>query len=355
MPRKSADGRAPSYQGDVDALTTVLAAHIRKPGAIQYAEAPGSRVNRELITPWSEMWQQLVKLQSNLSFSKAVMESALAGVAAQHRFFRKHPGNLASFTKSVGSRLQLMGRHIQQSRLKKARWAYALLALPLPESSEDKEEEEEEEEEEEDDAGSNDGQDAALEKKDGGDTEDPESAVQQRPQESVEIDGHMSEQAVGAPVDDSQGHMSDQAVGDPVDDTDGHMSDQAVGDPVDDQKQAPDQVSASSDEEEGAQAAGFASDEGHDPDTEGSDAAPEVCKDTKPAACDETDEDAQPLPSLIKKNDDHDPAQKFNDDIAPVPLHSASFHTSLRHCQLIARVSAHVYQHCRACLSEMSS
>ena len=39
MPKsKQTDGRAKSYQGDLDALTETLALHIRKPGAIQYAE-----------------------------------------------------------------------------------------------------------------------------------------------------------------------------------------------------------------------------------------------------------------------------------------------------------------------------
>ena len=138
MPKsKQTDGRAKSYQGDLDALTEILALHIRRPGAIQYPEKAGSRVNRDLIRPWSEMWRSLYALQENLSFSKAGMEAALTGVATTHRFFRKHPGNLVPFTQSVGARLRLMGRHIAQCKLKKARWAYVLLNLPLPDSSEE--------------------------------------------------------------------------------------------------------------------------------------------------------------------------------------------------------------------------
>ena len=93
-----------------------------------------AKVSKEAILPWKGLWQDLLVLSPNLSFTQSVTERALVEVAQRKGWFRKVPNHLQNFKVDVASRMRVMSRQLQQGRGKSVLWIHDFLGLAPPKS-----------------------------------------------------------------------------------------------------------------------------------------------------------------------------------------------------------------------------
>ena len=82
-------GRGKSYAGTYQDVATIVARHLEKPKLLQYDQRTNSRIQRDALLPWRDMWRELHALQENMSFPLACLHQAMHQVAMSKGFFKK--------------------------------------------------------------------------------------------------------------------------------------------------------------------------------------------------------------------------------------------------------------------------
>ena len=128
-------GRGKSYQGSAKTVAKIIGEHLKKPKQLQYSQKMNSRIQRDALLPWRDMWRALHGLQDNLSFPQVCLQQALQEVCAEANFFRRSPHHIPGFIKDATERLKVMGRHLGQAKIKGTRWVCEFLDCEPPTSA----------------------------------------------------------------------------------------------------------------------------------------------------------------------------------------------------------------------------
>eukprot|EP00971_Amphidinium_carterae_P322202 6404288-Amphidinium_carterae.1 len=83
-------GRTPSYTGPLKPLTTALTNYITSPETILYPETSKAKLNSKLLAKLLDLMSSLRPIQSNLSFGKVTMQSALQETL-HHKWWSREP------------------------------------------------------------------------------------------------------------------------------------------------------------------------------------------------------------------------------------------------------------------------
>ena len=113
-----ADGDAARarYSGSVENLIETLRPHIHGPRWITYAEDVDAKLNKAAVVSKRGLLCSLRRLQGNLSFTQASMESALAEILKTTEWVK--PEEAQGWCEKNAKRLRVMLRHVSQALLK---------------------------------------------------------------------------------------------------------------------------------------------------------------------------------------------------------------------------------------------
>ena len=108
----TADGDAARarYSGSVENLIETLRPHIHGPRWITYAEDVDAKLNKAAVVSKRGLLCSLRRLQGNLSFTQASMESALAEILKTTEWAK--PEEAQGWCEKNAKRLRVMLRHV---------------------------------------------------------------------------------------------------------------------------------------------------------------------------------------------------------------------------------------------------